>query len=127
MLDQLHEIANLPKAVRNASGHSLGDAKRLMDADKVVIHHVERDRVGRGSRSSLRPHGQTGEAPRVHPDGEVLALDEVRRDTSNVRCEPRQRCGSRKISRSSYCASLPSFPCGKDAAVPATCHRWRSQ
>ncbi len=46
MLNQLGDIRNLPKPISNASGHRRGDAKRLMDADEIVIHHMERDGVG---------------------------------------------------------------------------------
>ena len=43
---QFCNVHNLPKAISHTSGHRRYDAKRFMDADEVVIHHVQRDRVG---------------------------------------------------------------------------------
>ena len=45
LLNQRHNIRHIPKPIGNASGHGRGDAQRLMDADEVVIGHVQRDRV----------------------------------------------------------------------------------
>src|SRR5687768_2012004 len=39
-LDQLHDVAYLPKPISNASGHSGGDAERFVDTDEIVIEHV---------------------------------------------------------------------------------------
>ena len=46
ILYRLRDITNLPKPVRHASRHGRGHSQLRMDAHEVVMHHVERDRVG---------------------------------------------------------------------------------
>ena len=53
----------------NASFHCRGDAKRFVNADKVVIHHVKRDGMGVIFDLLLKGISQAGEAAHVHPHG----------------------------------------------------------
>ena len=64
--DQRGDIPDLPKAISNASGHRRSDAQRLMDADEVVIHHVQRNRVGVVLDLLREGVGKAGKAAHVH-------------------------------------------------------------
>jgi hypothetical protein len=41
--EHCHHVFYIPNAIRHASGHCGSDAKRLMDAAKVVMHVVQSD------------------------------------------------------------------------------------
>jgi hypothetical protein len=55
-LQHLDQVFHLPKPISHASRHCRGHFEGLMDAHKIVIHGVERERRTRGSRPSLRTH-----------------------------------------------------------------------
>jgi hypothetical protein len=77
LLDQPHDICDLPKPIRHASSHCRGNPKRLVDADEVVEHEVKgnrRDVVFELLAESVR---QPGESAHVHPHREVLSLYEA--------------------------------------------------
>src|SRR5688572_20743965 len=61
------------------SGHRRSNAQRLMDADKVVIHHVERNGVSVVLDLLGEGVGQPSETAHVHPDRKVLAFHVGRR------------------------------------------------
>jgi hypothetical protein len=44
-LDCINDVANLPKLFGNASRHYRRNTKRLMDADEIVKHLMQRDRI----------------------------------------------------------------------------------
>jgi hypothetical protein len=39
-----HDISDTPEAIRHASGNRRSNAERLVDADKIVVHEVKRER-----------------------------------------------------------------------------------
>ena len=45
-LQHLDNIGHFPKFVGHASGHRGSDPERLVNADEIVIHRMERDRGG---------------------------------------------------------------------------------
>jgi hypothetical protein len=45
-----------------------------MDADEIVIHHVQRDRVRMAPDFLSEGVGQSSEAPRMHSQCEILTL-----------------------------------------------------
>lgn len=79
-LDQRDDIADLPKPIGNLGRHRRTHPKLGVNADEVVIHHVQRDRVGVVLDLLREPVRQPREPAHVHPHGEVLALGVGRRD-----------------------------------------------
>ena len=56
-----------------------------MNADEVVMHEVDRDRMGVVLGLFREAVGQTGETPHRHAHGQILSLDVTRRDMLRVR------------------------------------------
>src|SRR4051812_28715718 len=68
VIDQPDDIFHRPQPIRHASGHRGSDAKRLMDADEVVEHEVERQRVVVVFELLRERVGEPGEAAKDHAD-----------------------------------------------------------
>ena len=83
-LQQRHDIRNLPKPIRHASGHRRGYAQRLMDANEIVVGHEQRDRVRVVLDLFREAVRQPGEAAHVHPHRQVRALGVARADMTGV-------------------------------------------
>jgi hypothetical protein len=83
--NQHSDVCNVPEAIRNTCCHRRCYAQCLMDADEVVIHHVQRDRVSMVFDLLGKAIGQAGEAAHVHPHSQVLAFDVAGRNVISVR------------------------------------------
>ena len=62
-----HDVGNLPKPISHTSSHRWSDAKRLMDADEIIIRHVKRDCIGMVLDLLGKRIRQPGKAAHVHP------------------------------------------------------------
>jgi hypothetical protein len=49
-------IRHFPKLVRDTYRHRGGDFQRLMNADEIVVHEIDRHHGEHGSRPSLKRH-----------------------------------------------------------------------
>lgn len=44
VFQELHNVFDIPNAIRHASSHRGSDSKPLVNANKVVVHKLRRDR-----------------------------------------------------------------------------------
>ena len=109
-----NHITNFPELVGDASRHRGSDLQRLMDADEIVIHHVQRDGV-RVVLDLLRESVcQPSKPAHVHAHGEIAALGKRRADMFRVRIAIDRDSGPRQY-KSAGCSG---------ARHPVLCRRF---
>jgi hypothetical protein len=83
--NQLHDVRDFPNGRAHTSSHGGRDFERLMDAHKIVEHHVQADRRN-VMVQILRERVREGrKAAHVHPHRQVLALNLAGADVPFIR------------------------------------------
>jgi len=83
-IDEFDNFGNRPHMLTNTSFHCRSNTERLMHANKVVVHLVERDGMNVILDSLAERIRQASEPPHLHAHGQVLALDVTRRNVRGI-------------------------------------------
>jgi hypothetical protein len=74
IFDNGYDISDIPQPLRYARRHGRGALDRAMNADEVVSHHMQRNRMRVVLNFFAESVRQPSEPAYVHPDGEIAAL-----------------------------------------------------